>query len=115
MADRWGRTVCDTRCQGRQERQLCSPPRVAAGMGRESPGVELGVPCCCTPTLLCCCIGIWEHKSFSWVILAVVAESLNCVRKLKRINSCALQSVEVVGRRVLCGTGRAHQHGAGAG
>lgn len=65
MADRWGRTVCDTRCQGRQERQLCSPPRVAAGMGRESPGVELGVPCCCTPTLLCCCIGIWEHKSFS--------------------------------------------------
>lgn len=107
MADRRGRTVCDTRCQGRQERQLCSPPRVAAGMGRESPGVELGVPCCC--------IGIWEHKSFSWVILAVVAESLNCVGKLKRINSCALRSVEVVGRRVLCGTGRAHQHGTGAG
>lgn len=34
----------DTRCQGREERQICSPPRVAAGMGRESPGAELGVP-----------------------------------------------------------------------
>lgn len=43
MPDQWGRTACDTRCQRREERWLCSPPRIAAGMGRGSPGAELGV------------------------------------------------------------------------
>lgn len=81
MSDQWGRTVGDAWCQGREERQLCSPPRVAAGLGRESPSAGLGV--------LQCCIGIWECKSFGWVIRAMVAESPDCVGKLKRSNSHA--------------------------
>lgn len=70
--EQWGRTACDTRCQGPEETQLCSPPRVAAGMGRESPGAELGVPHTRT------CLGIWEGGSFSWVILATVAVCKLC-------------------------------------
>lgn len=71
-SDQWGRTAYDTRCQGREERQLCSPPRVAAGIGRESPSAELGVPRCCTPALVCCCTVIWEGKSFNWLIPVLV-------------------------------------------
>lgn len=51
----------------RGESRDSSAPHPASGMGRESPSAELGVPRCCT--------GIWEGKSFSWVILATVAVS----------------------------------------
>lgn len=78
MSDQRGRTVCDTWCHGREERQLGSPPCVAAGMGRESPSAELGVARCSTPAPVSCCTGIWQVKSFSRVILATVAVSRMC-------------------------------------